>query len=710
MLSTSKYKPERVLLILILSAAGILRLWQMSWGLPDLYEEAIPYRAAYDFWNWDGKGITLNPDYFTYPAFTFYLNYIAQGLTFLIGYILRVYPDFATFQQINQDNYSTFVVIGRIITIAFDMGTVYVVYLLGKSLLDWRAGLVAAIIIALNPLHIKESNLVNVDTPLTFFAILTAYFIYRASVTPEKRWYIWAGISIGLAAATKYNGGLLALFLPLALMSQSSTLQDLKRNLKNINLYLALCVAFLTFLICNPYILLRFGEFRDAFSGAFSHMKYGHLGIDPTVSSWWYYLFDTLPQNLGWALFIIIIVSIIYSLIKKNKPLLMMLIFPVIYFPTFASWSMRAERYLLPIFPFLILPASVFLISLYARYFDHEENQPAKSNFVRWGIGVVVLVIMFYQPLQEVFAYNKRFTKPDTRLLAKMSVIDHLPEEGIIASGPYGINFPRAFHVLNIPFETVRTDVFAAFYRTEWYKDFDLVIVSSYDYDRYRQEPDRFKNYLAFYDSLKSQFKLIDTITPSEYSNGPKFWIYSPPVDSMDIPIDTSLFKAMDDVNDPELAGKFLDDLGMFISLKGKLQRSEEVLNYAAACDTTFADVRKHLGVVEILMGKYEQAVINFRMYVSRVNSDAVAYDALGDALFNLEKVDEAEKSYFAALTIDPKFENAYRGLVHVYTYKEDNVSMIKILQRYLNYLPPTSENAIMITKKIEELKQKVNH
>jgi len=60
-----------------------LRVYGIAWGLPAGFEEATPFRKAWDMWNWGLKrGVDLNPHFFNYPSFTVYLQFAMQGVLY----------------------------------------------------------------------------------------------------------------------------------------------------------------------------------------------------------------------------------------------------------------------------------------------------------------------------------------------------------------------------------------------------------------------------------------------------------------------------------------------------------------------------------------------------------------------------------------------------------------------------------------------------
>src|SRR6266496_742564 len=96
---SEKQSRERNVFLFILAVGILLRVWKITWGLPQLYEEAMPLRISWRFWNWGQSGLSFNPDFFVYPAFTFYLQFVVQALHFLLGYVFGAYSSLEMFRQ-----------------------------------------------------------------------------------------------------------------------------------------------------------------------------------------------------------------------------------------------------------------------------------------------------------------------------------------------------------------------------------------------------------------------------------------------------------------------------------------------------------------------------------------------------------------------------------------------------------------------------------
>ncbi len=84
-------------------------------------------------------------------------------------------------------------------------------YRFGTSVYGRTAGLFAALSFFLVPRQFFNAHLACFDVPIATFWLLTVYLFWKAQDAP--RYWLWCGVSFGLAVATKHNGW----FLPFVL-------------------------------------------------------------------------------------------------------------------------------------------------------------------------------------------------------------------------------------------------------------------------------------------------------------------------------------------------------------------------------------------------------------------------------------------------------------------------------------------------------------
>lgn len=94
-------------------------------------------------------------------------------------------------------------VFARLLSSAFGLGTIAVVFLIGRTLYGKRTGIIAALFLALMPYDVLVSRQVLLDGPATFFAALTLLLVAKFGATRNPTWLRAAGVAMGLTVLSK---------------------------------------------------------------------------------------------------------------------------------------------------------------------------------------------------------------------------------------------------------------------------------------------------------------------------------------------------------------------------------------------------------------------------------------------------------------------------------------------------------------------------
>ncbi|MEO8538291.1 MAG: DUF2298 domain-containing protein [bacterium] len=127
------------------------------------------------------------------------------------------------------NSYDTTVVWGRRVTAGFDTATIILVFLLGASVFNRKAGLLGALLYSLSVLPTQLAHFWTMDPYLTFFATLTLLLSVRWIRSEGLAAWGYAagiGLSLGLAGACKVNGAVFAVA-PVAALGVRVGLRDL---------------------------------------------------------------------------------------------------------------------------------------------------------------------------------------------------------------------------------------------------------------------------------------------------------------------------------------------------------------------------------------------------------------------------------------------------------------------------------------------------
>ncbi len=214
------------------------------------------------------------------------------------------------------------------------------------------------------------------DLALTFTILLSLSLAYAVSRSPGNWVSFFAGLAVGLATATKYNGLAAAIALPLA-HAMAPDPNGATAFLKRKSTWLSAFAIPIGFLIGNPYALINFKKFfADFYYNYETTPVYGgQIG-----GSGYTRFFELFGEIYGWpasfTLLLLVAASFAFFLEKsplpKNPPRLssaakLWILSAAIF--AFYTWKIGAfprmtTRFVLPVAPLLLLLAAAGFASL----------------------------------------------------------------------------------------------------------------------------------------------------------------------------------------------------------------------------------------------------------------------------------------------------------------------------------------------------------
>ena len=329
--------------------------WRSRWGCAcGAIKQGLPYSYNSDeathfvpraiaFFSHD-----YNPQYFLNPpAYSYLLHFVFELWFGSPDAVRRAYVT---------DPTEVFVV-ARVVAAVLGTVAVWLTYLAGERLFDRTVALLGAAIFGLAFLPIFYSHLALNDVPTLAPVALSLYGMAGVLRNGARRDYVIAGIGIGLAAATKYTGGITVVCLVAAAVCDGAggaPLTALRR------LALALGCAVLAFVAANPYSVLDFSAFhagvttQQALAGGSDPDKLGTTAASGTAFYLW-----TFTWGLGWAPSIAALAGSVLLLVRRRLALALVLLPAPIAFIVFMGDQQRFfGRWLMPIFPIVALLAA----------------------------------------------------------------------------------------------------------------------------------------------------------------------------------------------------------------------------------------------------------------------------------------------------------------------------------------------------------------
>ncbi len=400
---------------ILLLGAFLLRACGINFGMyhPD---EHLIINHALAF----GMG-DLNPHMFYFPSFFLYLLFFVYALFYAIGNFAHLFHGKDEFLALFLRDPHIFYVLGRLVSVGLGTATVWVIYLLGREYKNERVGRLAAVFLAVNFLHVRDSHFATMDIAFTFFIALSFFCLLKFLNKAERRWYLASVMLAGVAFAVKYNAFLLCVPIALAYLVTTFPVGLRQKGASGAIIALikeALFSAVLmtaAFFIFSPYAVL---DWKSAvgFIGDLYQINRGF-----NVS--WLRHIEMLFYSLDWPLFFLSLIGMCW--VKGKKAAVPTLSFFILYYVMITKAGQPFERYVLALIPFCVVWAADALDEI-DRWCFHLGK---KTNFALIAGFIVILL------LPKTLYSDILFLKKDTRDEAREWVERTVPSRTALVLG-----------------------------------------------------------------------------------------------------------------------------------------------------------------------------------------------------------------------------------------------------------------------------------
>lgn len=463
-IKTRLTKPKLVTLAILLFALG-LRVYGLDWdqGQHLHPDERFLTMVANDIKMPKSTNEYLDPQSSPLNPYNAGYNFFVYG-TFPLS--LAKVVGIAT----NNNHYGNIHFVGRLLSAVFDLGVVFLIFMIGRKIFSEKTGFLAAFLYSIMVLPIQLSHFFAVDTFLNFFLVLSFYLlVVLVSIPPRNTRQSLAtstilGGTFGLALACKISA---LYFLPVIGLGFLAPLPGRKTQLAKI------------FLAGIAFGLTAAVVFRLTQPQAFSTANFLNWQINPQFiknlkelkdfsnpNSWFppavqwksttpiiFPLKNLILWGLGLPLGIISFTSLLFTFFKitKTKPLSKILNSKFLIFNSLIIlWIFglfiyqgiqfcKTMRYFLPLYPFLALLSANFLTTT-----NHYLNQKA-SHLQRLAISVLFFVALLIYPL----SFMNIYTKKATRVAASEWVYENIPPGATLLfeewDDPLPLNLPGKY-------------------------------------------------------------------------------------------------------------------------------------------------------------------------------------------------------------------------------------------------------------------------
>lgn len=495
----------RLLLFSVLALAAALRLYRLDVGIPfaiGIDEPEVVGRAVQMMRTGD-----FNPHFFDYPSLTLYLHMLLAIARFIAGAAAHEFTD------LRQVDVTDFLLWSRALTAAMGVGTVYVTYRVGLHW-DRATALLAALLLAVAPMSVREARFALTDTPLALGVAATLWASLVAHQRRTSRSFVVAGAVAGLAMGIKYTAGL-AVLLPLIAAWGSAGHPRVRFEWT-----LRVVVGWvLSFLIVAPYTVLDLPAFLNGFAGLMTAYRPRPME-EPAAITYLKHLRITLGWPAALALGAGVALAAWHVVRGPARTRWALLVaFPALYFLVISRQSLIFGRYLLPMLPGACLLVSVAVMALMrsVRVAGVAGDAPGRTLLVA-GVLVALIVV---PPGVTSATILRQASRTSTQAEAYRWLVTHAPDGAVVAVEKSEVRLSGArYRPVYLTWLTDRTYEEHALAGTRY------LVATSQMYgpvlDQPQRNPPRYKAYMTLF----AQVTEVARFTPKPGQPGPEIVIY----------------------------------------------------------------------------------------------------------------------------------------------------------------------------------------
>jgi hypothetical protein len=315
----------------------------------------------------------------------------------------------------------------QLLAAVFGALTVPVVFELARRIGGWRAGVIAAGVLAILPLHVQYSQRARVDSLCVLLTALGALALHRLAERGRRRDFISAGVMIGLATAANYPAALLGVaYLAAAMFARKRSMpSEFVRSLA-----LGVVAAAVTYALTNPYVILTPAAAWNGFTFQLSFAAKEHPSLEK--ASRWFYLRLVRDQSAVFAT--LAACSGAWLAIRGHGFGRILGLFPWLVVAAFTAVRTQEDRYILIAMPWLCAAIGVFLGDAVSRRRSRPRGRWIAPRRTAMAAAALILVslmaVELWQRTSPLVLIGKAEENP--RWVMQRWLLRHTPRGGTV--------------------------------------------------------------------------------------------------------------------------------------------------------------------------------------------------------------------------------------------------------------------------------------
>ena len=360
---------------------------------------------------------------------------------------------------------------GRPLSALADVGSVAMVFVLGRRFYGRGVGLLAAALTALSVIHIQNSHFFRPETFSVFFTLVSFWAMWRMLERKRLRDSALLGLMLGLAIAPKVS--ILPIMAPLLLVYLYRVLDEVDGDWSQItpdvvqrvfrHSALAAVIAGGVFLISAPYALLDAGAFVGDVASQANMAR--HAGLWPfTIQyigtpSFIFQIQQSSVWGLGIPLGVVAWLSIPFTALMavffsgNRRADLFLLAWVVPGFIFLETFEVHFLRYVFPLMPIMIIMGARMLLWM-------VETARQRAGRLGWrnadvarflpGLAVAVVVFVMGATAFYALAFQRVYAEDHPAVTASEWINDNVPRGTAIVSDNHWDEFVPNLYSYNL--------------------------------------------------------------------------------------------------------------------------------------------------------------------------------------------------------------------------------------------------------------------
>ncbi len=653
----------RLALGLILAAGLALRLWGIGDRLPDPTLGVDPFddttvdetdrRAmlySWDMWRGGTTALNLNPATGDWPGMSFYLTLGLQMSYRGWWAASQGNPGAAAFARHVQADPAAMFLFARVFNALIGVLTILVTYRVGARLAGPGVGLVAALLLSLNPFHVLISQRVSDPNLLALlFLLLALLFLIRFLESPRAAYSALAGAMIGFAGACKYVPLVAILALVGAHWSAAPRRAARVRapDWESLAAGLAACAA--AFFIASPFTILDWRAKSLDFALQRGRLLGDWVGQSRFPIALPTYLTETLPNMMGWPAYLLAAGGCVLLCRRGAKGWIVASV-PLLLLAANGMLALAQERFMLPALAALEIAAACAL----AR---------SAASIPSAAVAVVALIAVAW-PMPSLIATRRALALEDTRHVARRWIEASIPAAEPMGFDLYGPAFklaPRGRSAIVWPFLASQTPLVRIAYHPEWLDGVRYYTTSSEVTRRFEADRERYPTEAAFYGWIRAHGRRL-WASGSPRASGPTIEVWELP-DTISTPEERDRLwsRAGSDSVYTVRVARWCSEMAQVFLWRDDYPRAGEWAERGIAIGPSEARIRlfETLTLVRLRLGETAAAEESARRGLETDRRSALLHLYRGMALEAMVRPAEALEEYRAALPLCPNEQAA---------------------------------------------------